>query len=178
MIKGSEIRKADFPIEPPLLDRWSPRSMSGEEISRGELMQPFQAARGAPSSFNANSGELFMGAAAPSIGQHSSSYWSKGTSHGRRMPPSLSCSFRERHSITITNPPSPIPTTLARHGRISRCKVSSKTSWCTEWKASIMNAQESSCAFRMNFKWRRWRQSADPAQRSCSRRNSKSVRAQ
>jgi hypothetical protein len=28
MIKGSEIRKADFPIESLLLDRWSPRTMS------------------------------------------------------------------------------------------------------------------------------------------------------
>src|SRR2546421_7725602 len=53
MIKGSEIRKADFPIEPLLLDRWSPRAMSGEEISQDELMGLFEAARWAPSSFNA-----------------------------------------------------------------------------------------------------------------------------
>ena len=53
MIKGSEIRKADFPIEPLLLDRWSPRAMSGEPISREELMRLFEAARWAPSSFNA-----------------------------------------------------------------------------------------------------------------------------
>jgi nitroreductase len=53
MIKGSEIRKADFPIEPLLLDRWSSRAMSGEEISRDELMRLFEAARWAPSSFNA-----------------------------------------------------------------------------------------------------------------------------
>ena len=53
MIKGSEIRKADHPIEPFLLDRWSPRAMSGEEISNDELMRLFEAARWAPSSFNA-----------------------------------------------------------------------------------------------------------------------------
>src|SRR5437764_6160567 len=53
MMKGSEVRKADFPIEPLLIDRWSPRAMSGEEISREELMQLFEAARWAPSSFNA-----------------------------------------------------------------------------------------------------------------------------
>src|SRR5213078_868823 len=53
MIKGSEIRKADFPIESLLLDRWSPRDMSGEPISREELMRLFEAARWAPSSFNA-----------------------------------------------------------------------------------------------------------------------------
>ena len=53
MIKGSEVRKADFPIERFLLDRWSPRAMSGEEISQEELMRLFEAARWAPSSFNA-----------------------------------------------------------------------------------------------------------------------------
>ncbi len=37
VIKGSEIRKADFPIEQLLLDRWSPRAMSGEEIAEEEL---------------------------------------------------------------------------------------------------------------------------------------------
>jgi len=53
MIKGSEIRKADFPIEPLLIDRWSPRAMSAEEIAETELMRLFEAARWAPSSFNA-----------------------------------------------------------------------------------------------------------------------------
>jgi nitroreductase len=53
MIKGSETRKADFPIEPLQLDRWSPRAMSGEEISQEELMRLVEAARWAPSLFNA-----------------------------------------------------------------------------------------------------------------------------
>src|SRR5450432_1527901 len=53
MTKGSEIRKSDHPIEPLILDRWSPRAMSGEEISIEELMRLFEAARWAPSSFNA-----------------------------------------------------------------------------------------------------------------------------
>jgi nitroreductase len=53
MIKGSQIRKAEYPIESLLLDRWSPRAMSGKEISREELMRLFEAARWAPSSFNA-----------------------------------------------------------------------------------------------------------------------------
>src|SRR5207244_1651899 len=34
MIKGSEIRKPDYPIEAILLDRGSPRAMSGEELCR------------------------------------------------------------------------------------------------------------------------------------------------
>src|SRR5437763_15800400 len=53
MISGSEIRRADFSIEQLLLDRWSPRSISGEEIAEDELMRLFEAARWAPSSFNA-----------------------------------------------------------------------------------------------------------------------------
>ncbi|HXO93173.1 MAG TPA: nitroreductase family protein, partial [Candidatus Acidoferrum sp.] len=39
--------------EPLLIDRRSPRAMSGEEISQEELMRLFEAARWAPSSFNA-----------------------------------------------------------------------------------------------------------------------------
>jgi nitroreductase len=53
MIKGSEVRKADHPIAPFLLDRWSPRAMSGEEIGVADLLRLFEAARWAPSSFNA-----------------------------------------------------------------------------------------------------------------------------
>ncbi|MBA3962876.1 MAG: nitroreductase family protein [Chthoniobacterales bacterium] len=53
MIKGSEVRKSDYPIAPWLLDRWSPRAMTGEEIPVAELMRLFEAARWAPSSFNA-----------------------------------------------------------------------------------------------------------------------------
>jgi nitroreductase len=53
MIKGSNERRADHAIETLLLDRWSPRAMSGEEVSKEELMRLFEAARWAPSSFNA-----------------------------------------------------------------------------------------------------------------------------
>jgi hypothetical protein len=53
MIKGSEIRKAGYPIEKLLIDRRSPRAISGKEISHEELMRLFEAARWAPSSFNA-----------------------------------------------------------------------------------------------------------------------------
>jgi len=52
MIKGSEIRKADHPIDDIFLDRWSPRAMSGEEIPETELMSLFEAARWAPSANN------------------------------------------------------------------------------------------------------------------------------
>lgn len=45
-------RKADYPVLPVILHRWSPRAMSGEEISKEELMTLFDAARWAPSSYN------------------------------------------------------------------------------------------------------------------------------
>jgi nitroreductase len=52
MIKGSEKRKADYPIDALFLDRWSPRAMTGEAIPEQELMVLFEAARWAPSSYN------------------------------------------------------------------------------------------------------------------------------
>ena len=52
MIKGSEKRKAEYPVDELFLDRWSPRAMSGEAVSEEELLTLFEAARWAPSSFN------------------------------------------------------------------------------------------------------------------------------
>jgi hypothetical protein len=52
MIKGSEVRQADHPIDALFLDRWSPRALSGAAISPRELMTLFEAARWAPSSYN------------------------------------------------------------------------------------------------------------------------------
>jgi nitroreductase len=52
MIKGSEKRKTDYPIDRLFLDRWSPRAMSGESIPEEELLLLFEAARWAPSSYN------------------------------------------------------------------------------------------------------------------------------
>jgi nitroreductase len=52
MIKGSEKRRADHPIDNLFLDRWSPRAMTGEAISQADLMVLFEAARWAPSSYN------------------------------------------------------------------------------------------------------------------------------
>ena len=39
------IRKPEHKITPLILSRWSPRSMTGEEISDEELMSLFEAAR-------------------------------------------------------------------------------------------------------------------------------------
>jgi nitroreductase len=45
-------RQPDHPIHPLLQNRWSPRSMSGEGLSDGEIASLFEAARWAPSSYN------------------------------------------------------------------------------------------------------------------------------
>jgi nitroreductase len=45
-------RVADHKIHKVILNRWSPRAMSGEALSRNELMSLFEAARWAPSSYN------------------------------------------------------------------------------------------------------------------------------
>jgi len=52
MIKGSEKRQPDHPVEQIFIDRWSPRAMSGAEISGEKLLTLFEAARWAPSSMN------------------------------------------------------------------------------------------------------------------------------
>lgn len=52
MIKGSEKRKANYPVANVFLDRWSPRAMTGEAIPKEELLTLFEAARWAPSSYN------------------------------------------------------------------------------------------------------------------------------
>ena len=45
-------RKADHPIDPLFLERWSPRAFDGSEIPDADLMTIFEAARWAPSAFN------------------------------------------------------------------------------------------------------------------------------
>ncbi len=48
----TKLRKPEYDIEPLILSRWSPRAMSGEEMSDKELFPLFEAARWAPSSYN------------------------------------------------------------------------------------------------------------------------------
>src|SRR4051812_28094847 len=45
-------RKPTFKINPLILNRWSPRSMTGEELDEDTIMSLFEAARWAPSSYN------------------------------------------------------------------------------------------------------------------------------
>lgn len=52
MVPGSTQRKPEYEVEHFFVDRWSPRAMSGEEMSDNEIMSLFEAARWAPSSYN------------------------------------------------------------------------------------------------------------------------------
>ena len=45
-------RHANYDIAPLILDRWSPRSMTGDALPDDELFPLFEAARWAPSSYN------------------------------------------------------------------------------------------------------------------------------
>jgi nitroreductase len=45
-------RTSVYSINPLILSRWSPRSMTGEELGDDDIMSLFEAARWAPSSFN------------------------------------------------------------------------------------------------------------------------------
>ncbi len=47
-----KVRKSPHSIHPLILNRWSPRSMTGEEMDDRELMALFEAAHWAPSSYN------------------------------------------------------------------------------------------------------------------------------
>ena len=59
MQKGSDVRKADHPIDSLFLDRWSPRAMSGEPLAESELLTLFEAARWAPSASNLQPWRIF-----------------------------------------------------------------------------------------------------------------------
>jgi nitroreductase len=59
VIKGSDRRTPDFPVDPLFVDRWSPRAMSGASITDEELFVLFEAARWAPSSGNLQPWRMF-----------------------------------------------------------------------------------------------------------------------
>ena len=50
---SANTRTADYPIDPMFLERWSPRSLTGDSIEEVNLMTMLEAARWAPSAFNA-----------------------------------------------------------------------------------------------------------------------------
>lgn len=52
LFDASKVRTPDHPVEPLFVRRWSPRAMSGEPLTDGELLSLFEAARWAPSTYN------------------------------------------------------------------------------------------------------------------------------
>jgi len=146
MIKGSEVRKPDHQIESLLLDRWSPRAMSGEEISQEELMRLFEAARWAPSSFNAQ--------------QWRALYVRRGTEHWQTFFDLLV----DANKVWAKN--AAVRMTLERRGKTSRCKVSTRVWWSMGWKDSITSAHAKNFESLMSFKSKRWPQSANRGQRN------------
>jgi nitroreductase len=52
MINALEFRKPDHPIESIFVERWSPRAMSGDPLTQGEILTLFEAGRWAPSTYN------------------------------------------------------------------------------------------------------------------------------
>src|SRR5207244_9556227 len=66
----TERRQSTYKINPLILSRWSPRSMTGEELSDEEIMSLFEAARWAPSSSN-NQPWRFISA------KRNTEYWNK-----------------------------------------------------------------------------------------------------
>jgi len=51
-IDALQHRQPDYPVEPLLVKRWSPYALSGEPITRDQLMTLLDAVRWAPSSYN------------------------------------------------------------------------------------------------------------------------------
>lgn len=52
-INALDTRDSDYPIDPMFLARWSPRAMSGDQVTADEIKTLIDAARWAPSCFNA-----------------------------------------------------------------------------------------------------------------------------
>jgi nitroreductase len=52
LFDASRVRKADHPIEPLFLRRWSPRAMNAQPLSDAQINSLFEAARWAPSTYN------------------------------------------------------------------------------------------------------------------------------
>jgi hypothetical protein len=62
-------RQSTYKINPLILNRWSPRSMTGEELDDDTIMSLFEAARSTPSSIN--HGDSYMLRETPCIGTNS-----------------------------------------------------------------------------------------------------------
>ena len=117
-----------------------------------------------------------MRVAAPNIGRRSSICWLTRTKRGLRTQPFLSSSFHEGISIITTNRQSPIRMTAERHGRISRCKASTRVWLCMGCKDSITIGRAKSCGFRRNSKSKQWQPLAGQVRRNYFLKNCRLAR--
>ena len=69
---NTTVRQSKYKINPLILHRWSPRSMTGEELDDDTMMSLFEAARWAPSSYIINLGDSYMLKETQHIGINSS----------------------------------------------------------------------------------------------------------
>ena len=126
MTRGSDLRKPDFPIETILVDRWSPRAMSGEEISRDELMALFEAARWAPSSFNAQQWRALYARRNTDQWQAFFDLLVEANKAWAKNAAVLILFISRQRFGTTTNRPLRIPTTRELRGRTLRYKALGK----------------------------------------------------
>jgi len=120
--ESTKERKADYPIEPLFLKRWSPRAMSGEPLTEQELMTLFEAARWAPSTRNEQEWRfLYPGVTHPTGRCFSGCSW-RQTRFGvvARL-----CWSSYWPASSLRRMANPIPSTCsmpARLGKISLCR--------------------------------------------------------
>jgi len=171
LIKGSTVRQADRPIESLLLDRWSPRAMSGEEISEEELMRLFEAARWAPSSFNAQQWRALHARRGTERWQtffdllvDANKAWAKNAAVLVVFVSRRFFDYNDESSVTHSYD-------CGAAWETSLCKASTRDWWCTGWKDSIMIARVRNCESLMTFKSKRWPPSAGRVPKNCFLRN-------
>ena len=68
-------RISDYPIDPMFLERWSPRAFTGEPLAEADLLTMLEAARWAPSCYNAQPGALPMRGGTRQAGHYFSICW-------------------------------------------------------------------------------------------------------
>ena len=178
MTRGSDLRKPDFPIETILVDRWSPRAMSGEEISRDELMALFEAARWAPSSFNAQQwralyarGNTDQWQAFFDLLVEANKAWAKNAA--------ALILFISRQRFEYNNEPSVTHSyDTGLHGKTLRYKAVGKAWSSMAWKVSITIAPERSFGYPKTIASRRWQRSGDLHQRKFFPKSCRHVRCQ
>ena len=79
-------RRADYPIDPWFLERWSPRAFTGQPIPDAALMTLLEAARWAPSSYNAQPARFLYAKRDTPAWPIFSACWASATSSGVAMP--------------------------------------------------------------------------------------------